>query len=212
MTYTFRLLLTLLISLSSMPLLAQDSLKKDLEIPATSNVYYNNLKYPRDYYAGGLGTEPVVVEVTGIKVITFENTTGTINLWTSDSNSKSCNADGLKGVTATDAAKGMTGIRCDSKAGFLAGVFLSNSVTPDDPPGSLDFTGREDYTSWGFECQQVFIIGDGRTEKGEPQRILVPAEADRLLLGFADGGIGMARGYDDNKGSIHTTIVLHKKL
>ncbi len=76
----------------------------------------------------------------------------------------------------------------------LQGVFLGlmqPDLTP--APAALDFTntgnvpGDVNYTSLSPLLKQVFFIGDGMTNGGQMQQVVIPAEATRLFLGTKDG-------------------------
>jgi hypothetical protein len=76
----------------------------------------------------------------------------------------------------------------------LLGVFLG-AAQPDLTlaPAALDFTdsgnvlGGFNYTTLSPLLKQVFFIGDGMTDGGQLQRVVVPAGATRLFLGTMDG-------------------------
>lgn len=76
----------------------------------------------------------------------------------------------------------------------LVGVFLGDTPPNQDlAPSLLDFrpggnvTGGVDYLTLSPQLKQVFFIGDGVTDGGVQQQILVPSGATRLFLGVADG-------------------------
>jgi hypothetical protein len=47
--------------------------------------------------------------------------------------------------------------------------------------------GGVNYLTLSPQVAQVFFIGDGLTDGGVPQQVLVPTGATHLYLGFADG-------------------------
>jgi Flp pilus assembly protein TadG len=72
----------------------------------------------------------------------------------------------------------------------VIGVFLSNSLPDDSPaPASLDFSNdaERDFNSLSPLVQQVFFIGDGRTDTGVLQTFVIPTGATRLFVGTWDG-------------------------
>jgi hypothetical protein len=73
-------------------------------------------------------------------------------------------------------------------------------------PLALDFTNNTSFAELSPLLNQTFFIGDGLTGSGSGniQRFLVPDQATRLFLGFADGnGIqGLPGYYSDNSGSV----------
>ncbi len=211
-----RLLIIILFSLViCLPSFAQDTSnieKKELDISAQCNVYIYNLSINKKDVPGGAGIEPVIVPIgEGIKYITFENTSGMVTCSNWNDSAKKHGADGGgPWGTAVLASKGMSGISHGKKNLFLVGVFTSRYLAPEMTPETVDYTDNENINNWGPQLWQVFMIGDGKTDKGITQNILVPSEADQLLIGFADALRGDASNYDDNEGNIHTTIVLHK--
>ena len=73
----------------------------------------------------------------------------------------------------------------------LIGVFLDSNQPSDTPaPSNLDFTSLESRNDLSLlpEIKQVFFIGDGATDSGSNQQIIVPEGATRLFLGTKDGG------------------------
>lgn len=93
----------------------------------------------------------------------------------------------------------------------LLGVFTSD-VEPQNPsPQTIDFlafgTGFSQITP---ELNQVFWIGDGRTDADSLQRFAIPEGATRLYLGFADApnfrGDPAPGSYADNSGSLSVTV------
>ncbi|MBS1772487.1 MAG: hypothetical protein JST82_06495 [Bacteroidetes bacterium] len=199
---------------ASLALRAQDVTKQQLEIDAKCDVYFNNFLIKDDLVSGGKGIEPVVVDVSGYKMVTFEKTTGIVNFYADKDSCKDCTADGCAGLTNIDGSKckEMTGIAHSKKKGFLVGVFISTSVFETEPAHAINFTDKDNYITWGPDLGQVFYIGDGHTDKGETQKILIPADADKLYLGFADAFVGIPGRYKDNTGKLNTTIVLHKAV
>ena len=59
---------------------------------------------------------------------------------------------------------------------------------------------------------QTFFIGDGMTPSGLQQRFIVPPNATRLYLGFADAFSfqGPPGAYGDNTGGLSVTLTQAK--
>jgi uncharacterized membrane protein len=90
----------------------------------------------------------------------------------------------------------------------LLGVFLG----PDQPslapaPAALDFSangnvpGGLNYLTLAPKLQQLFFIGDGRTDTSQIQQVVVPAGATRLVLATMDG-----TQWSNNTGSLNVHI------
>jgi hypothetical protein len=209
MTSRLGILFLLIALLSFGHLKAQDE-RKDLDISAQCNVFYHHLLIPQELVRCGAGLPPVEIDVRDVKMITFEHTTGTVNFCPWNDSCKDGGADGSKGFTLIVNQKGMAGIADFKRKAFLTGVFVNDSYIAEEL-NWIDFTDHENYLQWGPDLQYPFYIGDGLTNKGVTQQILVPKDAEKLYLGFADC-VGSPENYSDDKGNIHTTIVLHKSL
>ena len=183
-----------------------------LEIDAKCNVYYYNLMQSHANTPGGAGLPPVEIDVRGLKQIRITNVTGMVDFMPWNDSSKECSADGDGPfITEIAASKGFSGISHPKKAMFLVGVFTSPYAIPESVPESMNFEKHENYTVWGPEMNQVFFIGDGQNNKGEQQTILVPTDAEKLYLGFADGLVGLPRNYSDNEGKLRITATIANK-
>jgi hypothetical protein len=140
------------------------------------------------------------------QVLTFSNISGTVN-YSPFSKLSNVSGDG-GGPFGTNILSygGISGIRNDNAFGFLVGVFLTDLEPTDPAPLALDFTNNTSFAELSPQLNQTFFIGDGLTGSGvgNIQRFLVPDQATRLFLGFADGfGIqGLPAAYDDNSGSL----------
>jgi hypothetical protein len=146
------------------------------------------------------------------QVLTFSNISGTVNYhWYSSNGSTNGIGDGANAVsvgTNISSYGGISGIRNDNLFGFLVGVFLTDLEPTDSAPLALDFTNNTSFEEISPLLNQTFFIGDGLTGSGvgNIQRFLVPDQATRLFLGFADGvGFQVAAppgDYGDNTGSV----------
>ncbi|HKI86092.1 MAG TPA: hypothetical protein VKA53_05035, partial [Thermoanaerobaculia bacterium] len=89
---------------------------------------------------------------------------------------------------------------------YLAAVFEGDGPPAGPKPVPLEYPGPDSKPELRPSLNQVFFVGDGLTGKGrgEPQRLVVPDGATRLLLGFVDGlsFSGPASMYADNSGEI----------
>jgi hypothetical protein len=85
----------------------------------------------------------------------------------------------------------------------LLGVFLDDSQPDLSPaPSTLDFSGGgTGYSSLSPGLKQVFFIGDGLDELGQPQEVTAPEGATRLFLGVADGW-----DWRDNRGGYSVSV------
>ena len=95
--------------------------------------------------------------------------------------------------------------------GALVGVFLTNAVPSAGPPATLDFSAGGlgvDFTTLSPALNQVFFIGDGKTNLNVFQEFVAPAGTTRLALGVVDGfGFnGPPGAYDDNDGGYRIRV------
>src|SRR4028119_579903 len=142
------------------------------------------------------------------QVLTFSSISGIINYsWANPGTSTNGIGDGraLPSGTNISSYGGISGIQNDA-FGFLVGVFLTDLEPTDPAPLALDFTNNTSFEEISPLLKQTFFIGDGLTGSGSGniQRFLVPEQATRLFLGFADGAIiqGLPGDYSDNGGSL----------
>ena len=142
------------------------------------------------------------------QVLTFSNISGTINYSASPATSSNGIGDGRAFLSGTNISSygGISGIRNNKAIAFLVGVFLNDSAPTGSGPSALDFTNNTSFAELSPLLNQTFFIGDGLTGSGlgSIQRFLVPDQATRLFLGFADGFNvqGLAGYYNDNTGSL----------
>ncbi|MEG4292504.1 hypothetical protein Q5692_26720 [Microcoleus sp. C2C3] len=141
------------------------------------------------------------------QVLTFSNISGIVNYGASPETSNA-SGDGRPYFSGTNILSygGISGIRNDSGLGFLVGVFLNDSEPTGSGPSPLNFTNNTSFAELSPLLNQTFFIGDGLTGSGSGsiQRFLVPEQATRLFLGFADAGSvqGLPGTYNDNTGSV----------
>ena len=141
------------------------------------------------------------------QVLTFSSISGIINYhWANPATSTNGIGDGrVPFNTNISSYGGISGIRNDNAIAFLVGVFLNDSEPTGSGPSPLDFTNNTSFAELSPQLNQTFFIGDGLTGSGvgNIQRFLVPDQATRLFLGFADGHDIQGPGnYNDNTGSL----------
>jgi hypothetical protein len=142
------------------------------------------------------------------QVLTFSNISGIVNYSGFSYTSTNGIGDGRAYSAGTNISSygGISGIRNDKAIAFLVGVFLNDSEPTGSGPSALDFTNNTSFAELSPLLNQTFFIGDGLTGSGvgDIQRFLVPEQATRLFLGFADGGAvqGLPAYYNDNTGSL----------
>jgi hypothetical protein len=142
------------------------------------------------------------------QVLTFSNISGIVNFSASPATSTNGIGDGRAFLSGTNISSygGISGIRNDNAIAFLVGVFLNDSEPTGSGPSALDFTNNTSFAELSPQLNQTFFIGDGLTGSGlgNIQRFLVPEQATRLFLGFADGNAvqGAPAYYGDNNGSL----------
>ena len=165
---------------------------------------------------GGLGGQlPPMYNVAAAagQVLTFSNISGIVNYGASPETSNA-SGDGRPYFSGTNILSygGISGIRNDKAFAFLVGVFLNDSAPTGSGPLALDFTNNTSFAELAPQLNQTFFIGDGLTGSGlgNIQRFLVPDQATRLFLGFADGNAvqgfppipGLPAHYSDNTGFV----------
>ena len=158
-------------------------------------------------FAAGPGRTLRVIDVTGL--------VGCQPLPIFDPDGDTC----VSTTTDVNGLGGIAGIEAQGRTLFLAGLFLG----PDVPtlatrppelhygPGDLSYNAL----SYSPAVGQLFFIGDGRVGNlrlgiglGPVQNFVVPTDATRLFLGFADafGFVGDPNAYDDNSGAVSATF------
>jgi hypothetical protein len=86
----------------------------------------------------------------------------------------------------------------------LVGLFISNSVPgSSSAPANLDFstTASRNFTTLSPQLNQLFFIGDGRTDSGDVQQFVVPTGAKRLIIATWDD-----YEWNNNIGSFTVTV------
>lgn len=188
-----------------------DTVQLHYDVLAQANVFYHGIMQPNKV-PGGAGIEPITVDVRGVQYIRIQEATGTVSPF-SDRDSTMSGADGgeygLK--TAVSGAGAFAGIQHDKRAMFLCGIFTSYASGLDQAYPATDYTNDDNKPQYWPALNQTFIIGDGKTDKGQEQIFKVPNEAETLYIGFADCLEGSPSNYRDNQGYITITLILEQK-
>jgi hypothetical protein len=156
---------------------------------------------------GGRNPAPWPLRSGTIRVVTFPSVTGEVNPREGDP----FNGPGgtLDHDTDIESFGGISGIVHPGSCMFLVGVFLTDEEPADPAPARIDFTDNEDFDRLEPEIAQTFFIGDG-----VGRSYLVPDDATRLFMGFADAysGAGYCNGkpgyYDNNSGELEVTVAV----
>lgn len=156
---------------------------------------------------GGTAPPVAAIGLPGPLQLTFSAVTGTVQCSVSDPFNGPDGGTGAGGVTNLLPFRDISGLVHSNRTMFLVGVFRDNSPgAPGGPaPGSLAFSDPENFTALAPQLNQLFFIGDGRTDNTNTvQTFLVPTGATRLFLGFADGFgfTGLPGHYSDNSGQV----------
>jgi len=181
-------------------------------VPATANIFGAGRKAPPSPGGGGAGTMPpfVVLPAGESIVLTFPRVEGSVNPIISYPDWNGPEGD-KTGPTDVQSFQGISGITHRTNGMFLAGVFLTDAPASNPSPPRLDFSAFEtadtehwvgqDFGELAPEIGQTFLIGDGKGRS-----YVVPAEATRLFMGFADAYLyeGCPGWYGNNSG--HLTV------
>ena len=181
-------------------------------IDGRADIYSANAAVPD---AGRGGRLPArVTLVAGGGYITFSSVKGKVGCAGAGIQAGPDGGTCAGGNTDILAANGIAGIVDHQKTQFLVGVFLGNA-NPARPPARLDFSDAAQGSSFAELSPvlgQPFFIGDGTTPSGLQQRFVIPPNATRLYLGFADAFSfqGPPGAYADNTGGIAVTLTQAK--
>ncbi len=178
-------------------------------ISAAANIYgagFDDAPAP----GGGTGGLPPIVAAITIPdpvKLTFSSVTGLVRCSVSDPLNGPDGGTGAGGVTNMESFRDVSGLIHSNRTMFLVGVFRdSNAGSPGGtPPVRLGFSDPENFLTLSPLLNQMFFIGDGRTDDTNAvQTFFVPAGATRLYLGFADGFsfTGFPGHYGDNTGEL----------
>lgn len=175
-------------------------------VKGTANIFGAGHELAPQPGGGGAGQLPVLWSLPpgAGRVVTITCAAGQVIPRLSDGIANGPGGDGY-GPTDVQSYGGISGIVNAHNGMFLVGVFLTDAVPTDPAPERLDFTDGEDFTELAPEIAQIFFIGDG-----VGRRYVVPADATRLFLGFADAAAyqGQPGFYDNNGGHLEVTVVV----
>lgn len=165
--------------------------------------------HPVQAPGGGLAPPMVAIRSGAGKVLTIRRATGLVNC-AFGAKFNGPDGDGcVGGATDINSILGVAGIVDHQSSMFLVGVFLTNAEPANPAPPRLDFSNNAltmHFTTLSPKIGQAFFIGDGLTGTGtgSVQQFVVPSNATRLCLGFADaaGFHGNPGFYDDDSGSL----------
>lgn len=186
---------------------------------STANIYAAGRDAPPAPGSGGGGTLPPVVELPSgsARVVTFPTVTGRATTSTAYSDYYGPNGDEI-GPSDVRSFEGIAGIVHRANHLFLVGVFLTDEEPSNPAPERLNFTDPnqlqvetdavqvprgQEFGELALEIGQVFFVGDG---KGHT--FVVPDEATRLFLGFADArlNVGCPGYYGNNAGKFTVEV------
>jgi hypothetical protein len=184
------------------------------KVPATANIFSASLDAPSAPGGGGGGVLPPVslLPKGSSRVVTFPRVTGRVNPISMYPDWNGPGGDKI-GPTDVRSFQGISGIVDRTNGMFLVGVFLTDAPPSDPAPPRFDFSAFEaaDSEQWvgqefdrlAPEIGQTFFIGDGRG-----RTYVVPAEATRLFLGFADAYlyVGCPGWYGNNSGYLTVKV------
>jgi hypothetical protein len=140
------------------------------------------------------------VQVLDLKLNTGKHLTFTVA--TGNPTESPASADGTTKIVEKGPEHGISGAK--GPGGALVGVFLGVDLpTESKPPDQQDFSKpiERDKTVVAPAVREVFFIGDGRTNAGVEQHVIIPDQASRLFLGTMDSG-----HWKDNKRSYQVVI------
>ncbi|MBA3458817.1 MAG: hypothetical protein H0T46_02570 [Deltaproteobacteria bacterium] len=176
-------------------------------IDGRADIFSSGLAAPDASRGGKLPAQ--ITLVTNGGYLTFSRVRGKIGCGAGES----AGPDGgtcAGGDTDILAANGISGIVDHQRTQFVVGVFLGTSTSV-RAPARLDFSKEatgESFAELTPLLGQTFFIGDGMTPSGLNQRFVVPPNATRFYIGFADaiGFQGPPGAYADNTGGVSVTL------
>jgi len=188
----------------------QDIEKIEIDVSAQANLYFKEVR-DTSLVPGGAGIPPIVIDIRGVKMISFEGAEGLVTCFGERENTMFGPDGGAYGEhTDVHELGAISGIKHKSKVMFLCGVILSDFSSLDPPFPAKDYTDKEDYEELYPSFNQPFFIGDGKNKDGTIQRIQVREDATTMYIGFADCLAGPPRNYSNNEGNIKITVVLYR--
>ena len=181
-------------------------------IDGRADIFSSNLAAPDPGRGGTLPVRITLAPMGGY--ITFSSVKGKVGCAGAGVQAGPDGGSCAGGNTDILAANGIAGIVDHDKTQFLVGVFLG-PTNPVRAPARLDFSDAAKGSSFAELSPligQTFFIGDGTTPSGLPQRFVIPPNATRLYLGFADAFSfqGPPGAYGDNTGGLSVTLTQAK--
>ena len=166
-------------------------------VPGTSDPWLAGMPdgSTASYEDSAPGQSPVQVaglQLTSSDILTF-TVTGSVN---NDPGNSGLGPDGGYNYSHQSGAEnGISSIAAPMNS--LLGVFLGDQQPNlSTAPNMLDFSSSQNFLSLSPELKQVFFIGNGLTDGGNLQKIVIPNGATRFYLGSMDG-----YGWLNNSGS-----------
>lgn len=172
-----------------------------LHVDARMNVYLaTQTEAPADPFYGLL---PLALPLEGAKAVQFPTIEGEVGCAGQISLVGPDGGTCMLTNTEIAPANGFSGTVSADRAFYLVGVFAKNP-DPTNPPDNVTVPAKDTALKLTPALNQVFAVGDGRTNAGSVQTIVVPEGADTLYLGYADaaGLIGHPGYYEDNVGNL----------
>lgn len=172
-----------------------------LQVDARMNVYLaGQSDTPADPFHGLL---PLALALEGAKAVQFPTIEGEVGCAGQISLVGPDGGTCMLSNTEIAPANGFSGTISADRAFYLVGVF-AKGADPTNPPNDLTVPATDTALQLTPVLNQVFAVGDGRTNDGSMQTIVVPEGADTLYLGYADaaGLIGHPGYYEDNVGNL----------
>ena len=186
------------------------------QIPATANIYFAgspstaSLRY--NFSKGNntdlaTTTSPVEIKPTNASCLTpgarlSFDTTGTLSHGGNSAAANSPEGNGSYSGHALGAQLGKSDIVAPMIS--MVAVFIgAGDPSANTAPARLDFTSSDarNYKELAPKLGQVFFVGDGKTDSGTIQAIIVPEGATRLYMGVWDVG-----QWNNNTGSLNGAI------
>ncbi|WP_182377303.1 hypothetical protein [Nocardioides sp. WS12] len=178
------------------------------DLTATADIYLAGVSEDVEATMSDPGTRPLRIDLDGAGTVSFPSVSGEAGACSG------CEPESIDGGNLTfpstnlSALNGISGVIHEDRTLFVVGVFLGD----DDPDqqDQADLSGAESEETQEPEIGEVFFIGDGQTEDGTTQEVVVPDGAQTLYLGFADGFAfqGAPGAYGDNSGTVDIEVTL----
>lgn len=183
---------------------------KQVEVPATANIYLIGASDDTEAQLSDPGTKPVSLDVDGAGTVAFPSVDGDVGAC-SGCEPESPDGGNLSfGSTAITGFNGIAGVTFADRTLFVVGVFVGDDQPSQPADAVVALSGADDEVTQEPDLGEPFFVGDGETGDGEAQEIVVPDGAKTLYLGFADafGFVGAPGAYGDNEGSVDIEVTI----